>query len=291
MKIVIKFFKPFIEIFPEVASRYRYIRDSRSLNLMPQKTALGFKFIGNKVMESGNFEVIETRFIRKFLENVDVVVNVGANIGYYTCIALSLKKYVIAVEPIALNIQYLLKNITANFWDSMVEVYQVAASNRTGAVAIYGGGTGASLLKGWSGSFIRKSELVPCNTLDNLLGDRFEEKICFFLIDVEGSELYALEGAKEIIKRELKPIWFIEITSFFHQGKNTVLNKNLLPTFDIFWKEGYVSWMVDSQPRLIEKEEIMEIIATGNNTLQAYNFIFFDANAYPDIPNTLVDPR
>jgi len=51
------------------------------------------------------------------------LVNVGANTGYYCCLALDRNKYVIAFEPINLNVKYLLRNIKANNWDDRIEVY------------------------------------------------------------------------------------------------------------------------------------------------------------------------
>lgn len=48
-------------------------------------------------MASGDFEPEETRLIQDLLQEVDTLVNIGANVGYYCCHALSLGKRVIAV--------------------------------------------------------------------------------------------------------------------------------------------------------------------------------------------------
>ena len=65
-------------------------------------------------MQSGQFEVEETRIVHELLGDVDVLINIGANIGYYCCIALERKKRVIAFEPLPRNLEFLMKNVTLN---------------------------------------------------------------------------------------------------------------------------------------------------------------------------------
>ncbi len=66
-----------------------------------------------------------------------VLVNVGANVGYYCYHALSMGKPVIAVEPNTRNLHYLLKNIQNNGWAKLAEVFPVAM------------GSGADILQMW----------------------------------------------------------------------------------------------------------------------------------------------
>jgi tRNA G37 N-methylase Trm5 len=88
-------------------------------------TPWGFKLAGNAAMVQGIFEPAETKLVRNILQNVDILVNVGANIGYYCCHALSMGKQVIAFEPIERNLRYLCKNIKNNGWTG-AEVYPMA---------------------------------------------------------------------------------------------------------------------------------------------------------------------
>lgn len=85
---LIQLAKPIVERFPKLATLYRYIRDSRFINEIPQQTPFGFKFVGNHQMLNGAFEPEETRIMQRFISQVDVLINVGANIGYYCCLAL-----------------------------------------------------------------------------------------------------------------------------------------------------------------------------------------------------------
>ena len=107
-------FKPLFRLikrFPALASFLRNIRDQLDYRQKPKKTPWGFMLAGHSLMASGNFEPEETELIRHILNEVDLLVNVGANVGYYSCHSLSLGKPVVAIEPIARNFHYLLNNI------------------------------------------------------------------------------------------------------------------------------------------------------------------------------------
>ena len=112
-------------------------------------TSAGFRFVGNETMANQQYEPIETILIKKLFSKIDIFINVGANIGYYVCLAAQEKKMVIAFEPIEMNLKYLLRNIIANGWQENVEIFPIALSNKTGIVPIYGRALGASLIKGW----------------------------------------------------------------------------------------------------------------------------------------------
>jgi FkbM family methyltransferase len=76
-------------------------------------------------MEVGEYEKDETELFAKLLPYHDTVINIGANIGFYTCLALQNKKRVIAVEPIERNLRFLLANIEKNNWaNECVEIFR-----------------------------------------------------------------------------------------------------------------------------------------------------------------------
>lgn len=275
-KQFVQFVKPIIERFPKLAMTYRIVRDSWQVYEEPKETPMGFKLVGNNSMQNGTFEPEETKIVKKIISDVDVVINVGANIGYYCCIALEQQKYVVAFEPIIQNLRHLLRNIKANNWESGIEVYPIALSNKVGVIEIYGGGTGASLVKGWANTSEKYVSLVPSSTLDNILSSRFQGKRCFVLVDIEGAEQLMLKGASCFINREPKPIWLIEICISEHQPKGVNINPNLLSTFQLFWSRGYEAWTADKQCRAIQPDEIEEIVESGIDSLQTHNFLFVE---------------
>lgn len=265
--------KPFIQKSPFLYEIYKYVRDNSDLVSM-KETPMGFKMIGNRLMQKGVFELEETKIIKKILEDADIFVNVGANIGYYCCLALQYDKYVIAFEPIYRNLRSLFKNIKANHWGDKIEVFPIALSNKVGIIEIFGSGTGASLVKGWAGTPEQDIDLVPTSTLDNVIGSRFDDKKVLLLVDIEGAEKSFLEGALSTLSRQIKPIWIVEISVSEHQPKGIKINPNLLSTFEIFWDRGYESWTLSKELRLVSHEDIEYIAQGGENNLGTHNFIF-----------------
>jgi len=117
----------------------RRLRDSldRRQPLLPMPW--GFVLAGNRAMAAGRFEQAETTLVRSLLSDVDTLVNIGANIGYCCCHALSLGKPVIAVEPMARNLHYLLVNLVANGWQEQAEVFPVALGSVASVLPIWCG--------------------------------------------------------------------------------------------------------------------------------------------------------
>lgn len=255
---------------------YRYIRDTWRLYDEPEETPLGFKMIGNSLMQKGQYEPDETQIFSKIISQVDIFVNIGANIGYYCCIALHHGKHVIAFEPSYHNLLYLLRNIKANNWISSIEIYPLALGNTVGVVEIFGGGAQGSLIKGWGGRPNQYVTLVPSSTLDNVLGSRFKDKQCFVLVDIEGAEYAMLQHASSFIDRNPKPIWMIEISVSEHQPTMVTINPNLLATFQIFWDMGYEAWTADKHWRLVHFDEIERIVDGGTDTLSTHNILFIE---------------
>jgi len=282
----LKLAKSIVDRFPKVALIYRYLRDSHKLMQEPKETKMGFKFIGNRAMEQGMYEPEDTKITVRLLQNADVFVNVGANIGYYCCIALKCGIFTVAFEPVELNLKYLFKNIKANNWVDSIEVFPLALSNKAGLINIYGGGSGASLVKGWARTPEQYVKLVPTSTMDYILSSRFNGKSLFILVDIEGAEKSMLEGANSILNREPRPIWMVEITISKHQPEGIKINPNLLSTFEIFWDKGYEAWTAGNRIRNINSEEIESIIKNGTDTILTDNFLFIEKGKKDELLNT-----
>jgi FkbM family methyltransferase len=267
--------------FPKIAATFRELKDIKNFNQSSKMTQLGFMFCGHKGMQRGTFEQQETVLIQKILSRIDVLVNVGANIGYYVCLGLQNNKKVIAFEPIASNLKYLLRNIKINGWQNNVEIFPVALSNKAGIIEIYGGGTGASLIKGWAQTPDSYLTLVPSSTMNVALGERLKGKKILLIVDIEGAENMMLEGSSILLDMNPKPIWFVEICCTEHQPKGIRINPNLLQTFEKFWDKGYDSMTADRFLRAITKSEILKIIETQVDTLGVHNFIFYEKGKKP----------
>lgn len=275
VKKLISYLRPLVDRFPQIASFYRAVRNQISFMGEPILTSWGFKLAGNSSMAQGLFEPLETSVARKILDDVDVLVNVGANIGYYCCHALSKGKSVVAFEPIQQNLRYLCTNIKINNW-SDVEIFPMALYNKIGILDIYGGDTGASVIKGWAGVPISYRTLVPSSTMDLVLGSRLQGKKIFVVMDVEGAEKGVLDGSAQMLAMEPKPVWMVEIVAHENQADGVERNPNFKSIFELFFKNGYQAFSVDKNLELVTIDQVNSI-ADGSLDTTTYNYLFCES--------------
>jgi FkbM family methyltransferase len=268
---LISFLRPLVERFPYLASLYRNVRDEVDFADVPGNTPWNFKMAGNASMAAGTFEPLETQLVRELLQKTDVLVNVGANVGYYCCHALSMGKAVIAFEPIHRNLRYLCKNILANGW-SDAEIYPIALSNRVGILEIYGSGTGASVIKGWASIPESHVTLVPCSTMDVILGARLKGRRALVLADIEGAEKAMLEGASKMLANEPKPVWLMEIC--FTENHPGRVNENFRDIFELFWAHEYEALSVEGGMRLVTPADLQRWHETKSRDFGYVSYLF-----------------
>ena len=267
-------------VTPGLLVALRSFKESFALSKEPRIIGKGFRFTGNDAMMRGDFEPGETAIFEKVLKQVDIVVNVGANVGYYCCMALDANKRVIAFEPMPTNIQALLANVHANHWESKIEIFPMALSDKTGVLEIFGEGTGASLIKGWAKVEAAKTSLIPTSTLDVVLGDRFLNHKCLLMVDIEGAEYLFLEGAKNFLNMSPRPICFMEISIQAQQPRGQRINPNLLETFEPFWSRGYKAYTTHNSHRLVTRGEVEAIVNGGPDTLYGDTFLFLHEESH-----------
>lgn len=270
---VISALRPIVERFPMLASFYRFTRDSKRLGSeVKYRERLGFSFNGSPSMQEGDFEPDETRIFERVIEYCDVFINVGANAGYYVCKALKHNKQTIAFEPNQMNVNVLLRNVEANDFSASFQLFPVALSDQPGILPMYGASTGASLVKGWAGQLT--STLVPISVFDETVAPLVSGKNCFVLIDIEGAELGCLKGATTLLASKMRNVFLIEISVNEHQPTGTIINPNLVATFELMFSYGFAAYTADSELREIELTEVKKIQASNVDTLGTHNFLF-----------------
>lgn len=265
--------RPIVERHPRLAAVYRAFRDQTDYMRLAIETPWGFKLSGNKTMARGEFEPAETQAVRELLLEVDVLVNIGANVGYYCCHALSMGKRVIAFEPIQRNLRFLCQNMKVNGWRD-VEIFPLALSNRPDVLEIYGADTGASLIKGWAGTPESYAALVPASTLDLVLGERLRGQKALILMDVEGAEWAVLQGATNVMRSNPKPVWMVEIASAEHQPQGVTVNPNFARTFELMHEAGYVAFTIDQAMHKVTQADVDAIQAGDVQRFSTHNFLF-----------------
>jgi len=242
-----------------------------------KKTPYGFNLCGStsihhKAMQLGKFEPEETALFKEQFLTSDIFVDIGANIGFYSCLAKISGMHVIAVEPLPKNLNYLLTNISANHWQD-IEVFPLGLSNQSGVATLYGASsTGASLIGKWAGSSEHFQRKIALSTLDILVGNRFEGKKLFIKIDVEGFEYQVLLGAIKVASLNPKPSWVIEIC--LNEYHPTGLNPHFEKTFSYFWNLGYEVYTADQHKKMITPSDVKRWIEEGRCDSGTINYLF-----------------
>lgn len=281
MPSLIAALRPLASRSPTLSRLYRQLRDERLLRRSPVPTPLGFKFTGSKQMEAGLFEPAETRLVASLAPRFSTLINVGANVGYYCCLALQAGARVVAFEPMPVNQRALYRNIRANGWADRFECYPVALSDSTGLMDIYGSGTGASLIAGWSGQTY--STTVPVSTLDTVLGDRFDNEPRLIIVDVEGAELGVLKGAQASLAATVRPVWLIEIEMMSHQPMGSRYNPDLIKVFELFHEFGYAALSATLTPKRVTLDDVHGALKSGVRTFGTNNFLFVEVSRLDEI--------
>lgn len=240
---------------PSLETGYRAYRQHQQLSRCRLgKTPFGFMFGGgNADMQAGSFEQEEVQLVQEYLQDASVLVDIGANVGYFSCIGRHMGEKVVAIEPCTQNLDFLFMNLDANGW-SDVEVIPLCMGDKVGFTTIYGWGTGASIVKSWAGWGESQQSVVPITTLDILLGDRFQEEQIVIKVDVEGVEKSVLRGAQTTLRRSPSPIWLMEIC--FTENYPNGMNPDFLEIFRVFWEQGYVARTVGKEQRTVTVQDV-----------------------------------
>ncbi|MBV9494025.1 MAG: FkbM family methyltransferase [Acidobacteria bacterium] len=256
---------------PMAARLFRTLREQASiLRTAPKPANEGFLLVAAGGVLHHGFEEQERRIVRRELANVDIFVDVGANVGLYACLARAAGKKVIAIEPHGGNVQQLFRSLEANGWRD-VEVWPLGAGSATGTISLYGAGTGASTVSGWSGASEAFHQTISITTLDILLARRFEGERLFVKIDIEGGELPALQGATTVLDRQPRPLWLVEITLGEHR---TDVNPHFAETFDAFFRRGYRCTTADAEEREVTPVDVARWSAAGRVDFGSHNYLF-----------------
>ena len=241
-------------------------------------TPYGFKLISGlhpayKLMRAGQFEIVETEILLKLFPGIDVFIDIGANLGYYTCLALKCKKQVLAFEPQQQNLECLYRNLSVNGWQDLAEIFPLALSENHGLLTLYGAsGPSASLVKNWAGYSPVFKKYIAVSTLDKILLGRFKGARLLIKIDVEGAEFDVLKGSIEVLSFEPKPIWLVEIClGEFHPAGQ---NPDFLKIFNLFWDYGYQAYTATSTPKLVTREEVMKWLERNYSSYKTFNYVF-----------------
>lgn len=183
------------------------------------------KYIGQRIA-LGKYEPYLTKLILGKITPESVVIDVGANVGYYSLLAGKIAKKVYAIEPEELNFSILKKNTQSNGFKN-IKLIKVAAGNRQGKVVIK-----RSKINPGAHKVVMERGEIKMIRLDDLI----KEKVDVIKIDVEGMEAEVIRGAKNLIEK-WRPIIFLE---YGVNGRDKKMIKFLRRMYGvIYWIDEY----------------------------------------------------
>jgi len=172
------------------------------------------------------FEPSEVHFFQKYCRGEMVVVDIGANVGLYTALAmhtLTPSSRIIALEPDPESFTFLNQTIQANqtpgnqgHTTPRVEAFMLAASSEKGILSLFLNPEN----RGDSRSYAvneNEWECISVNslTIDSLLESMLILKVNFVKIDVQGYEQKVIIGFQETLRRSDQVIL---MTEFWPKG-------------------------------------------------------------------------
>lgn len=150
------------------------------------------KFVSAQINSKGCWEPLITEIWANHIQPGDYVIDIGANIGWFSKVALNKGANVISVEPDPRNFALLEKNCPG------ANLNNVALGETTGTLKIKYSTTHNFGDTQISNDTTGDVEVVQ-TTLDDLIGDN-AKNIKAIKIDVQGWEPYVIRGGKETFK-------------------------------------------------------------------------------------------
>lgn len=174
----------------------------------------------------GVYEPLETELIKKIIKTGDTVIDIGANIGYYTLILARLvgkEGKVFAFEPEQSNFCLLNKNIKINNYNN-IKAIKKAVSNKTGQTDLYISEENKGDHKIYYSGDNRQSVKIDVTRLDDYFLD-FKGEINLVKIDIQGAEGGAIEGMNKILQKNknlkiISEFWPKGLKDFGTDGKD-----------------------------------------------------------------------
>lgn len=161
------------------------------------------KILSDTIIRDRIWEPQETKFITSFIKKGWTILDIGANIGYFTLLFSKLagkRGKVFAFEPDLENFTLLEQNVNENKLKNIVLVKK-AVSNTTGKIKLFLDEENKGDHKIYNSYDGRKSITIESIRLDDYFKD-YKGKIDFIKMDIQGAEGLAAAGMLDLLKKQ-----------------------------------------------------------------------------------------
>ena len=203
------------------------------------------------------YEPNQTEIVKKYVHKGDIVIDIGAHVGYYTLLMAQLvgkNGKVYSFEPDPVNFQLLKKSVEINGFENVVLI-QKAVSNITDKVKLFLGDDDSAINRIYDAKLgdAKESIEVESITLDEYFQDN-SESLNFIKIDSEGSEAKIVNGMQQLLSENRKLVMMTEFFPFLIQKSGNDPNQHL----KLLEKAGFHLY------NILDKEEKTNAINSEN---------------------------
>lgn len=192
--------------------------------------------VASGAVSLGVYERYETDLFRSKIKLGMTIIDIGANLGYYTAIAsynVGERGRVISLEPEPNFFKLLSRNISRNNLKN-VELFEMAIADKNGEMELFLSNENKGHNSLIYSEELKTSVLVKTITLDEFLSSKKITNVDIIKMDIEGAEILAIEGMKNTLIKYM-PLLFLE----FSPHSIIKLKKNPLDFLSILHKIGY----------------------------------------------------
>jgi len=163
------------------------------------------------------YEPDQTEIVKKYVHEGDIVIDVGAHVGYYTLLMAQLvgkNGKVYSFEPDPVNFQLLKKSVEINEFENVILI-QKAVSDTNEKVKLFLGDDDRAINRIYDAKLgdAKESIEVDSITLDEYFREN-NELFNFIKIDSEGSEVKIINGMQELLSENRKLVMMTEFFPF-----------------------------------------------------------------------------
>jgi FkbM family methyltransferase len=200
--------------------------DSKSRIIKANVTSMGLfdfaihrrndQFISGDLARDQIWEPFETEIFCRLCRPGDFVLDLGANIGWYSVIASRLvgsEGKIVSFEPDQTNLMLLKKNIAMSGGAGAVEIMEIALGDREETAKLFLSESNLGDHRLFCDGTWRESLEVQVRTLDSLYSNS-AHKVTIVKSDTQGSEARILRGAVNLLEKGWRPIFILEFWPF-----------------------------------------------------------------------------
>lgn len=208
---------------------------------------LDYDIISNAIKNKQYGVFDEAIKLLDFVGNCDTILDIGANLGIFAFPFARKGTKVYGFEANNLNWQQLVKTAEFNKFDC--KFYNYAIVDKSGNYVFYPSGPWGFLANNFISGEEDKKEIIEGLSIDDWHKEHnIAENIDLIKMDIEGSELKALEGMKEFLKVKNYPPFYVEANIWCMAWSNI----NTKQFVDEFKELGYKPYFIKA-PNTVEE--------------------------------------